>query len=355
MDKRYQVFVSSTYEDLKAERQHVIRAVLALECLPAGMELFPASSDEAWTAIKRVIDESDYYVLVIAGKYGSIDPATGISYTQREFEYAVEQGIPRLAFLHRNPGVLPHNMCEGDPGVDAKLESFRGQVKQGHHVKFWEGADNLEAQVIAGLAYLRDSRPAVGWVRGDRAAASSDLLNQVTSLQQQLLEATAELTKFRGGAPVELAQGNDPHEVPYTVTYLPSTTQAAESARGVVTLTWDEILGTLGPFLLDEAKEDVIEQQLSLMAGARANLAGALLPGRARRLRVATQAFQTVKVQFVALRLMERSTKRHPVGDTDTYWTLAEYGREQLIRVRAVKRPAAIAVAAGSEGGAAPT
>ena len=60
MEKRYQVFVSSTYDDLREERAEVIQALLELDCIPAGMELFPAGDDEQWKVIRRVIDESDY-------------------------------------------------------------------------------------------------------------------------------------------------------------------------------------------------------------------------------------------------------------------------------------------------------
>ena len=48
MDKRYQVFVSSTYMDLREERQEVIQALLELDCIPSGMELFPASDETQW-------------------------------------------------------------------------------------------------------------------------------------------------------------------------------------------------------------------------------------------------------------------------------------------------------------------
>ncbi|MBP6733269.1 MAG: DUF4062 domain-containing protein [Chromatiaceae bacterium] len=46
MDKRYQVFVSSTYADLQHERQQVIQALMEMGCIPAGMELFPAADEE---------------------------------------------------------------------------------------------------------------------------------------------------------------------------------------------------------------------------------------------------------------------------------------------------------------------
>lgn len=60
MDKRYQVFISSTFVDLVDERQAVLKAILELDQMPAGMELFPASDDEAWRLIRDVIDASDY-------------------------------------------------------------------------------------------------------------------------------------------------------------------------------------------------------------------------------------------------------------------------------------------------------
>lgn len=107
MNKKYQVFISSTYEDLKEERIGAINALLDMECIPVGMEQFPASSLSQWEYIKRLIDMSDYYLLIVAGRYGSIDPETNMSYTEKEYEYAKSKGIPIIAFLHANPLNLP--------------------------------------------------------------------------------------------------------------------------------------------------------------------------------------------------------------------------------------------------------
>ena len=68
MEIKYQVFVSSTYKDLLEERQEVIQALLELDCIPVGMELFPATDDDQWTLIKRLIDDCDYYILIIFRK-----------------------------------------------------------------------------------------------------------------------------------------------------------------------------------------------------------------------------------------------------------------------------------------------
>ena len=53
MQVKYQVFVSSTYEDLIDERKEVTQAILEANCIPAGMELFPASNKSQWEFIKR--------------------------------------------------------------------------------------------------------------------------------------------------------------------------------------------------------------------------------------------------------------------------------------------------------------
>ena len=102
---RYQVFVSSTYDDLRAERQQATQAILEAGFFPSGMELFPASDDAQWELIKRVIEESDYYVVIVAGRYGSLGPE-GVSYTEMEYDYAVAKGIPVLGFIRHDVGKI---------------------------------------------------------------------------------------------------------------------------------------------------------------------------------------------------------------------------------------------------------
>jgi hypothetical protein len=43
MNVKYQIFVSSTYEDLKDERAEVIKACLNMGHIPVGMEMFNAA------------------------------------------------------------------------------------------------------------------------------------------------------------------------------------------------------------------------------------------------------------------------------------------------------------------------
>ena len=103
MEKKYQVFISSTFTDLVEARNKVKDAILSMYHFPVGMELFGAANEDQWRIISETIDTSDYYVLIIGQRYGSIipegQPDAGISYTEKEFRYALDKGIPILAFI----------------------------------------------------------------------------------------------------------------------------------------------------------------------------------------------------------------------------------------------------------------
>jgi hypothetical protein len=100
------VLLSSTYADLFEERQNVIRTLMEMDCIPEGMVLFPAMDEEQWNFIKRVIDDCDYYILMIGGRYASTT-ADGVSYTEKEYDYAIEIGLKVLAFIHDDPNAIP--------------------------------------------------------------------------------------------------------------------------------------------------------------------------------------------------------------------------------------------------------
>lgn len=166
MEKKYQFFISSTYEDLKEERNKAIQAILTMNQFPIGMEMFSAADDDQWKIIKEAIDSSDFYILLIGNKYGSIEEATGISYTEKEFDYAVEKKIPILAFIADSSMSMTQDKIETDPQKAIKVNSFKEKVKQsGRYVKFWKNIDNLETLISQSVskAVLRGNRP--GWVR----------------------------------------------------------------------------------------------------------------------------------------------------------------------------------------------
>ena len=183
--KRYQVFVSSTYLDLKSERTLVLESVLKMSCIPAGMELFPSANDEQFEYIKQIINESDYYVLVVGGKYGSTDEQ-GISYTEKEFDYALEIEKPILSFIHSAPEELPASRFELDPEKREKLNSFRAKASKGKIVSFWNSPEFLATQVIASLTDAINRYPQIGWVRDQEPWGRVGLDKEIHLEQQRL-------------------------------------------------------------------------------------------------------------------------------------------------------------------------
>ncbi len=190
MDKRYQVFVSSTYADLREERQAVTKALMQMDCIPAGMELFPAIDDEQFEFIKRIIDDCDYYLLIIGNRYGSLTEA-GISYTEREYDYACEIGLKVLAFVHESPEKLSVEKSDTAPDLQEKLEAFRARVMAGRLVRQWSESAALPGEVALSLMQTIKAYPATGWVRADQVA-NSEILAEVNDLRKNLAKLKSE-------------------------------------------------------------------------------------------------------------------------------------------------------------------
>jgi hypothetical protein len=169
---RFQVFISSTFRDLQKERQAVLDAILSVGHLPAGMELFPASDATPWEVIARIIDDSDYYILVVGGLYGSTD-SSGISYTEREYDYAAAKGIPILSFLHGNPDAIPAGKVELREDAQIKLAAFRKKIGI-RHCKCWLSAEDLQYKVAVGLVQEINLNPRTGWVRANEVLDVAD-------------------------------------------------------------------------------------------------------------------------------------------------------------------------------------
>lgn len=183
MEKRYQVFVSSTFADLENERRQIMQTLMEMDCIPAGMELFPAMDEEQMQFIKRVIDDCDYYLLLIGGRYGSLT-AEGVSYTEKEYDYALEKGIKVIAILHKNPDEISVAKTDRNPETAAKLSAFRARAATGRIVKFWESVSDLPGLVALSVMKTIKAHPSVGWVRGN-AVANEDLLFQINELRKE--------------------------------------------------------------------------------------------------------------------------------------------------------------------------
>lgn len=164
-DKIYQVFVSSTYEDLKEERLAVMNALIEKNCIPIGMEYFPASNLKQFEYIKKLIDGVDYYIIIVAGKYGSIEKSSKKSYTQLEYEYARTKNIPIASFVIDCIDNLVSSKVEQTQKGKRRLESFKQYVMSDKMCKTWSNKDELARHVQNSIEELVKSSPRDGWVR----------------------------------------------------------------------------------------------------------------------------------------------------------------------------------------------
>ena len=125
---KYQIFISSTYKDLKDERQAVVEAVLNSRNIPAGMELFNSSSKSQWEIIKQWINESDALILLLGSRYGAIDNEEKISYTEKEYNYAKSLEKPIYVFEMNKINTNSNKDLE-------KLDEIKKKVKENRLIK----------------------------------------------------------------------------------------------------------------------------------------------------------------------------------------------------------------------------
>lgn len=154
MEETIQVFLSSTYEDLVEERRIAMQTVLQLGYYPIDMSTIPASGMTLWERARKAIDESDIFVLIIGGHYGSSfinDNGEKASYVEMEYDYAVQTGKPVLAFLHQHPETLPPEKTEKSKAGRDRLELFRRKVMT-KIVWWWSNTDNLRGAILSSFA-----------------------------------------------------------------------------------------------------------------------------------------------------------------------------------------------------------
>lgn len=328
MQKKYQVFVSSTFTDLVDERQEVIRAILDMGQIPAGMELFPAADTQQLEYIKKVIDECDYYILILGGRYGSLDNE-GVSFTEREYDYAVKSGKTVLAFPHANTADIPVGKSDVGDRMRDNLEQFRSKVMEGRLVKSWNTKEQLQSLVIIALNRAFTEDPAVGWVRGN-AVASEDILQQLNGLRlanEKLQEQNRDLISAQRPKLEGLAQGEEVISLRFN---------HREQSRSGYTdrvknfdFTWNEIFLLIATHLnLGRVSELIKSYFADYIKEGR---------GLTTHYSIFDHDLAVVKNQLVALNLIKVSVSKATDGKIYEFMNLTAVGKALLAESLAVK------------------
>ncbi|MND34516.1 hypothetical protein D3C80_251350 [compost metagenome] len=146
--------------------------------------------------IKRWIDESDVYMLILGGRYGSVETATGVSYTELEYDYARQQSKPIFSVVITEEAlaerVKKHGATVIETNYPNELKQFREKVLT-LMCAFYSDIKDIKLSIHESMAEYKNDISLKGWVSYDRLkdnAALSDevnrLLNENVALKKQL-------------------------------------------------------------------------------------------------------------------------------------------------------------------------
>lgn len=210
MKKKLQVFISSTYNDMLPERQAAVEAVLQAGHIPAGMELFSAADESQWDTIQTWIQDSDVFLLILGGRYGSIEPKSGKSYIQREYEYACSARKPHFAVIISETLLESKVANDGTGSIELEnrrlLKEFR-EIVTTKICSFYSDLKELKLNVFVSLNQLENNKTLVGWVKGSEAVDPTATLAEMSRLQEENRQLHVELAHLRAYAESLIAQG----------------------------------------------------------------------------------------------------------------------------------------------------
>ena len=339
MERRHQVFISSTFADLKEERREIIQSLLEMDCIPAGMEMFPAANEDQMTLIKGVIDQCDYYLVVIGGRYGSMS-AEGISYTEQEYDYALSRGIPVMGFVPKQPDDIPQGKTDKDAEAARKLAAFQAKV-QTRVTKDYKNADDLGGKVARGLSQLRKAHPRPGWIRGDHAMTPetrTEMAELKAELERLKRERAEEAVVVEAGElDSSFQHGSDKVKVSWI--FESGNQYNRRRVEQTSPYSWDEIIEAIGPYMVDEASDTQLRNVIDTHVAQEVYKKNTKWPTEPHPTFVLSSAtWGTILTQLRALKLVTAGTKKRSTTDKDTYMKLTKAGDNYVVALKAIRR-----------------
>lgn len=325
MNVKYQIFVSSTYDDLRKEREQIIKAILEMGHIPVGMEMFSAADTEQWKIIARQIDECDYYAVIVAHRYGSV--VDGISYTEKEYDYALKQGVPTIGFIIDDDASWPASMVDSETEGKENLALFKEKLKR-KPVGLWSSANDLYGKFAIALMKLFNANPRPGWARASEVVGPqvmmelSRLSHENATLRDQLEKAQKKSNEDALAERESMLR-----------TLLKNKVKLRWWLKGGRDWSDGPEISLYKLFRL-LAPECVIEKSTNQAA----NYLSAMLKDKTQQLRdewpMPSNSIRERLTDLMTLGLMEPSHRKHAVADLNEYWSLTEKGRELLSYIR---------------------
>ncbi|MGB4876761.1 MAG: DUF4062 domain-containing protein [Candidatus Competibacter sp.] len=338
---KYQIFISSTYEDLKQERDEVIKAILEMGHIPVGMEMFSAADEEQWKLIARQIDQSDYYIVIVAHRYGSVTGKK--SYTEKEHDYAVKQGIPAIAFIIDDSASWPIDRIESDVKKIESLKKFKQKLK-GKLVGFWASKEDLGGKVSRSLVKLITTNPRPGWVRTTETIGPEVVseMSRLSSENARLADKNAQLEKMLEEnikiANQYFSQGGSKIDLEYIYHI------GQETYESKFSIDWDGLFIRIAEGLLENTTEYNAKSIINKLIYSK------IIQENEKKitsLNIKENEILKIKIQFIALGYIDIQIVTVPTiangssssrrGSQHPHWILTILGKEKLAELVAIR------------------
>lgn len=158
------VFISSTSKDLKDHRDAVNEVIRRLRLHPVDMVDFGSQPGGATDVSVKEVRTSDFFIGIIAHRYGYVMEGQTKSVTEQEYDEAVRHRKPRLIYLVDPDHTWDAALIENDATAQSRLAAFKDRLNKNEVRSLFTTPENLAAQVSTDLAKLMQERSRRVWL-----------------------------------------------------------------------------------------------------------------------------------------------------------------------------------------------
>lgn len=315
MQKKHQIFISSTFLEMKEERQAAVEAILDAGHIPAGMELFAAGNEEQIKVIERWIDESDIYLLILGARYGQINPENNKSYTEHEYDYAIQKGKPYFSLVLSDKALKSKE--EKETQNIGLFNKFREKVLNKISANV-DDCKDIKIQIMKSIKLLENKNDIPGWVRSTDKEDLQPLLDTVKKLTDENINLRNKF-KEEPTSISDLAGINEKFK--FSISYLRYWGDDGASASAID--SWGGMLSSIGPSLLSPMSDNSVSSLIAriyLESNKDIEFVSCKLY---------QEDFDTIKIHFMALKY---------INVANGFWILSELGKQTLLKIKSVKK-----------------
>lgn len=257
LDKRYQVFISTSGSEMQPERIILSQTLVGMGFFSWGLEQRnPLSTAFA----RRQIDDCDYVVILLGSQYGE-QSVSGVGYMHLEYIYAVTKQKPIIVFMHDDPASREPSLHDAKAELREKFNEFRKLLQnEVDQVFTYRSLRDLEMAVRLNMPQMLERYPVTGWVRPQNAQALHDEIDQ---LKARIAQMEAEAGKREPDPFLSLPKVSM-HEI-FSFEYRMHAYQDGNFKELKIQkkLTWAELLAILGSTFVNPTPEEFFSKRLN--------------------------------------------------------------------------------------------